>query len=323
MAIRLWREILKLNIDNNELKRDLFKSESSTLDQCDKPRKIAWNFLKVFHETLPVEICLDYIAGFSFANEDREHVIDIIISEGNEYIENIYELISLNNKFKSETAIRILASMRTETSYEVVSELLIGIMSTSFAGIQRIELAQICFQYGNERIKELAQNAIDAIFKAEEEAQQAQEQALSKMLIESEHAREVEKLHKKEMRAERREQRKLEIRRITVLQRRWLRRGNSYVTEIELLYNVSDKKLENHLLELNRRMRVYDWEVLHDFKFNTKRDASAFYSQCIKEYFDPNGISVFARLGKVMVNTCNPVDMVFPDNDHKSHFRTL
>lgn len=63
--------------------------------------------------------------------------------------------------------------------------------------------------------------------------------------------------------------------RVTIFERQCLERGlcNYYkeVTERDVLYNATDKKIAKHLEELNKNKRSRFFEVKHDFNTKTKK----------------------------------------------------
>ena len=99
------------------------------------------------------------------------------------------------------------------------------------------------------------------------------------------------------------------MKRITILKRRYQELPNSYVTDREVIRDMTDKKIESRLQVNNKLMRVNFWVIEQDFKLNLKSGQCGFFKFCIEQYFNPYPpyeLKQFCELGKVMVTGIDP-----------------
>ena len=81
------------------------------------------------------------------------------------------------------------------------------------------------------------------------------------------------------------------MQRATVLQRDFWRpsprHGGSLTTEMQVLYNFTDKKLDAKLAVLNAGLRKCFWVIKADYKLSRKSDQCEYLKYCIDCYYQP------------------------------------
>lgn len=98
------------------------------------------------------------------------------------------------------------------------------------------------------------------------------------------------------------------MKRVTIIHRYYWkpgrRSGGSQVYEMKTLHDLTDKKLEEKLTEMNQGFRTSIWTVLHDFKMDKKTDQREYFKYCIDAYYAPVHYDYeSARYGKRMVDS--------------------
>lgn len=81
------------------------------------------------------------------------------------------------------------------------------------------------------------------------------------------------------------------MKRVTIIHRQYWkpsnRAGSSQVYEVQALYDLTDKQLDEALQKKNAGFRTSTWSVKHDFLLSKKAEQKRYLQYCLDCYYEP------------------------------------